>query len=180
MMWDKQRILTGLFVCAFSAAVYAYAGSPSIAMQNMERLQTIRDAKPQIAALQAEVQSHPDRIKAWAKLGEIDMSIGRYSSSAEAWKHAVLLTGGNPAVILQYNKALIFAANGTVTDDAKKGLEMVLKLNPGNPEARYFLALRDLQDGNTQQAMQKMKALYHDLPQDSPIKEIIDRQIGRK
>jgi cytochrome c-type biogenesis protein CcmH/NrfG len=83
-------------------------------------------------------------------------------------------------LILAYTKAQVMQADGKVTDEAKKGLEIVLMIQPENPDARYFMALRKLQDGQTSEAMGDMKALYKSLPADSPLKATIDRQIGRK
>ena len=56
---------------------------------------------------------------------------------------------------------------------------MVLLQQPENAEARYYLTVRKLQDGKTEEAMKDMKTLYHSLPADSALKDMINRQIGR-
>lgn len=176
----KLAVAAAVFVFTLSAGLFLLLSSPEVSLLEAERKADMAAAQPVIDGLEAHLKNHPDDVRAWAKLGEKWMETGRYTASAEAYRHAVLLTEGNPAMILQYNKALIFAARGEVTDDAKRGLQMVLKLDAGNPEARYFLALRQVQDGDLKTAMQEMKSLYHELPEGSPLKEIIDRQIGRR
>lgn len=130
-----------------------------------------------------EAESEPLRVQLaakerWAELGDMEMALLHHNAAAEAYRKAVLKSGGDARLILQYNKALVFAASGTVTDHAKKGFEMVLKMLPKNPEARYFLAVRKMQDGDTEAAMKEMRALFKELPDDSPLKQMMRAQIG--
>jgi cytochrome c-type biogenesis protein CcmH len=81
---------------------------------------------------------------------------------------------------MSYVHALIIDADGIVTQEAKRSLDMVHILQPENEEARYFLAMHKMQSGDAKAAMEDMKELYKTLPDDSRIKEMIDRQIGRK
>ena len=108
------------------------------------------------------------------------METSQFSAAANAYKQAVLLSGGNPVFIMAYSRALIMEADGEVTDDAKKSLDIVLVLQPENEEARYFMAVRKLQSGNSREAMTEMKELYKSLADGSPLKAMIDRQIGRQ
>lgn len=169
-----------LFVIVFTAALYWYLGAPEVVRLEEERQAELEAAKPEIHRLEEELKANPKDAAAWAALGQKYMEIARYTASSEAYRRAVLLSGGHPALILQYNKALIFAANGEVSDKANEGMAMVLKLDPGNPEARYFMALHKFQQGEIPAAMAEIKALYKELPADSPLKAVIDRQIGRK
>lgn len=116
----------------------------------------------------------------WAALGQERMEAGRYAESAEAYRRAVLLSGGEPRLVLQHAKSLVFRSGGEVGEDAAGAFALVLVAMPGNPEARYFLALRDLQQGRAEAAMKVFKALYADLPDDAPLKRIMKRQIGRE
>jgi cytochrome c-type biogenesis protein CcmH len=144
------------------------------------RCRCIAAALGDIPALEAETQASPESVRAWSALGLAHLIAEQYQQSAEAYKHAVLLSQGDPHAILQYARALIFAAQGTVTAEASRALDMVLLQDPEQPEARYFKAIADLQSGRTQEAMAAMKSLYRDLPDDSPLKKMINRQIGRE
>ncbi len=168
-----------LFVLAFTAALYAWLGEPNVAWMDYQFQAEVAREQPNIDRLKARVKESPEELIPWVLLGSAYMKTARYAAGAEAYKRAVVLSGGEPGLILQYNKALIFAAGGEVTDEAKKGMEMALKLDPGNPEARYFLAIRKLQDDKAEEAMKDMKSLYKELEPGSPLKMLIDSQIGR-
>jgi len=156
-----------IFIGLMSAALYDLLG-------NAPRLQEI--AQWQARIIEARDIQTPT---AWAELGRAYMQARDFADAAQAYKQAVVHSGGAVDLILRYAEALIFAADGNVTDDAARALDAVLQQGP-NDEARYFSALRKLQQGDTQTAMRDMKALYRSLPQDAPLRHIINRQIGRE
>jgi cytochrome c-type biogenesis protein CcmH/NrfG len=57
---------------------------------------------------------------------------------------------------------------------------MVLLQKPQHQEARYWLIVRRVQDGEGETAMKDMQSLYRSLPDDSPLKAMINRKIGRE
>jgi len=168
---------TGFFIAAFG--LYFLWGSPKIVPLLAQRQERLVELKETIVRRSGEVKANPKNLGAWVDLGQSFMETGQFPAAANAFKQSVLLSGGNPLLIMAYAQSLIFAADGKVTDDAKKSLDMVLLQQPQNPEARYYLAVRELQDGHTQDAMKDMKELYHSLPDGSPLKGMIDREIGK-
>jgi len=171
--------VSGIF-CVGLFGVYALLGSPSVIPLMAEHDAKIAELQKVVVQQSDAVKSNPQDLAAWVGLGQSYMQSGQYKSASHAFKQAVLLSKGNPLIILAYASAMISEAGGTIPDEAKKSLEMVLLQQPENPEARYLLALRMLQDGKTADAMQNMKELYRSLPDDSPLKTMIDKQIGRK
>jgi cytochrome c-type biogenesis protein CcmH len=172
--------MTSLFFISFSIGIYAVVGSPELIPLLDKRQQRIGELATEINDNLAKVKTDPKDLGAWVILGTAFLETGQLDSAVGAFKQAVVLSGGEPALILAYAKAQIMQADGKVTDDARKALEMVLMLQKDNPDARYFMALRKLQDGKTQEAMADMKALYHSLPDNSPVKSMINNQIGRE
>ncbi len=158
---------------------YQIVGAPEIVPLLAERDKKLEALKTSITSNSEVVKKDSKNLKAWVALGDDFMQTGQYKAAANAYKQSVLLTAGNPLLILSYARATILSEEGKVGDHAKKSLEMVLLQQPENAEAKYFLTMRKLQDGNTQEAMKDMKALYASLPADSPLKAMIDRQIGR-
>ncbi len=159
--------------------LYQLLGTPEIVPLLKAREEKLAEIKETVLRRSQEVQSDPKNLGAWVELGQSFMEIGQFDGAANAFKQAVLISEGHPAIIMAYAKAQIAAADGKVTDQAKKGLEMVLLQEPENQEARYWLIVRQLQDGRQEDAMRSMKELYRSLPDDSPLKERINRQIGR-
>lgn len=181
---NKLRIYTVAFCTVFfvvgSFFLYSKFGTPEILPLIKEREEEITKLKERIVKISDEVKKNPKNLKAWIELGDGFMEATQFSAAANAYKQAVLLSAGNTELIMSYVRALILNAGGTVTEEAKKGLDVVKKIQPENEQVRYFLAIYKMQSGNTKEAMEEMKALYNSLPEDSPIKAIIDRKIGRK
>lgn len=182
LLWPVRRhreFCLGVGVLFFAAAfgLYAFIGSPELVPLMEARQERIEDIKASMAKNSALVESDPKNLMAWIALGQAFVETGQWDAAANAFRQAVLLSNGNPELIMAYAKALILGADGQVSDDARKSLEMVLLQEPEHEEARYYLAVRELQDGHTEKAMKMMKALYRSLPDDSPLKETIDRQI---
>ncbi len=174
------------FVCCFSVVfcvlallIYGYLGSPRIIPLIAERNARMEQLKLSINANSATVKTNPKNLGAWIELGQDFLETGQFSAAANAFKQSVLLSGGNPKLLLAYAKSLIRANNEKVSEDAKKALEMVLLQDKQNPDARYFMAIYKLENGKMQEAMSEMKSLYKSLPDDSPLKAAINRQIGR-
>jgi cytochrome c-type biogenesis protein CcmH len=180
----RQRYLFAAAISGFfmisSAGLYAMLGSPAIVPLLAARQEKLDSLRHTILAMSARVKANAHDLPAWVELGRSFMETAQYSGAANAFRQAVVLSKGNPVLLLAYAQAMIADANGKVTDDAKKALEMCLLQDRGNDEARYWLAVRQLQDGHMEQAMTAMKSLYHSLPDNSPLKAMIDRQIGRK
>lgn len=160
--------------------LYNKFGTPDIVPLMAEREQELAQLKQKIIANSELIKNDPKNMKAWIELGDSFMESNQFSAAANAYKQAVLLSQGNSKLIMSYVQALIIDSGGTVTEEAKKGLEMVRMLEPQNEQAQYFLIMHKVQSGNTGEAMEEMKKLYKSLPDDSPIKDAIDRQIGRK
>lgn len=180
---SSRRIFSFIIILFFGAGsflLYHQFGTPEILPLLEEREEKLLALKEKIIANSAEVKKDPKNLKAWLELGDSFMESSQFSAAANAYKQAILLSQGKPEIIMAYIHALIIGADGTVTDEAKKSLDMMIILQPKNEEVRYFLAMQKMQSGDTKNAMAEMKALYKSLADDSPIRDMIDRQIGRK
>jgi cytochrome c-type biogenesis protein CcmH len=172
-------LVVGLCYVTVCFGLYSWIGAPRVVPLLAEREQRLDTLRREITENIEAVKTNPDHLQAWVVLGTNFLETGQIDSAVEAFRQAVVLSGGDPQLILAYVKAQVMQADGKVTDDAVKGLEMVQMMEPQNPDARYFMALRQLQDGDMQSAMSEMKALYQSLPEDSDLKAMIDQQIGR-
>lgn len=180
--WKENRRRAFIMLAALvavSGGMYAVAGSPRVvplAAQYQEEVAALRKTADITRALLA---SHPDNLEAWLTLGQALMDLGEYPRAADAFRRAALLSRGHPRIIMGYAEAQIAAADGKVTDDAMTSVEMALKLDPKLPMARYYHAVRLLQQGKQPEAMKKMKEFYRELPDDDPVKKLMKSQIGR-
>ncbi len=170
---------TCVLVLAGAFGVYRFVGNPEVVPMVAEYRQKMETVKTALSENAVAVRKNPKNLPAWIALGQAFMETGQWKSAADAFRQAVVLSNGDPRLILAYARALIFVDEGKVGDGAKKSLEMVILQDKENAEARYFLAVRKLQDGDNEAAMKEMKTLYRSLPENSPLKRMIDAQIGR-
>lgn len=171
-------VVAGLCV-ASAFGLYTLIGAPEIVPMIEVRDARLVELKTSIVKNSDLVKADAKNLRAWVALGDDFMETGQYAAAANAFRQSVKLSGGDPALILAYARAMITDEGGKVSDHAKKSLEMVLMQEKDSAEAQYFLIVRKLQDGNAEEAMQEMKALYRSLPDGSPLKDMIDRQRGR-
>lgn len=178
----RRCIIAGcafIISCAVMFAVYFQAGAPEVVALSAEREQRLAQLRQSIMQLSQRAKEQPEEVEAWMGLGDAFLQSGQHEAAAQAFREAVKLTGGHPAAIMAYARAMVAEAEGRVTDAAKQSLEMVLLQDSGHPEARYWMAVRSLQEGKAPEAMQALRDLYRSLPDDAPLKAHIDRQIGR-
>ena len=72
----------------------------------------------------------------------------------------------------------MLAADGIVTEEARKAYEKILKLEPGRAEARFWLALAKEQDGKLADALADYKALLAEAPADAPWRAAVEGRIA--
>jgi len=142
MPWMRQQpraaLAGSITFCVCALLLYAWLGSPALPQQVEERQEALRTLAEKARVLSAQVEQNPEDAASWAHLGGTFFDAGQYDAAARAFKQATLRSGGDPQWILWYAKALTLAA-GTVTDEARKGLEIVLQLDPENSEAAALL-----------------------------------------
>lgn len=183
----RQKRIFSLVVAAVfmvgSLALYKHLGAPEILPLLAKREIRLALLKIDIEKNARAIKENPQNLKPWVDMGDDFMETGQYLAAKNAFKQAVLLSAGNPIIIMAYARAIIAGDDGKVSEEAEKSLKIVLLLTKEdaaqNEEARYFMAVRKLQTGDTANAMKEMKALYKSLPEKSPVKAMINRQIGR-
>ena len=82
-----------------------------------------------IAKVEDHVARNPDDGRAWEVLAPVYMRVGRYDDAVRAFRNVLRLNGSNAAHEADLGEALVFAANGVVTDEAKKQFDRALALD---------------------------------------------------
>ncbi|HJU27601.1 MAG TPA: hypothetical protein VJ718_00420, partial [Candidatus Binataceae bacterium] len=76
-------------------------------------------------------------------------------------------------------EALVAAADGVVTDEAKRAFQSAVAGDAHNAKARYFIGLADEQDGNRNDAATQWRALLDEAPADAPWKDLVRAALAR-
>ena len=117
------------------------------------------DIEAAVAGVEKHLIAKPDDGKGWAVLAPVYMRLERYEDAAHAYSEALRLLGEDPARRAAYGEALVAAAGGVVTDKAREAFGKALAGEPGQPQARFYLALAAEQDGKNADAIRAYEAL---------------------
>jgi cytochrome c-type biogenesis protein CcmH len=96
---------------------------------------------------------NPGDIEGWRTLGWSYLNLGRFDEAANAYAKAIERDPGNAEFRGGRIEALVGAANGVVTPEARTAIGDLLKLDPKDARARYFAGLASEQEGDKAAAL---------------------------
>jgi cytochrome c-type biogenesis protein CcmH len=173
-------IAVGLPVIAFP--LYALLGQPRMPD---EPLATRKAATPTggeieaaVEAVEARLIAKPDDGKGWAVIAPVYLRLERYADAAHAYSEALRLLGEDPTRRAAYGEALVAAAGGVVTDEARQAFDRALAEQPDQPQARFYLALGAEQDGKKADAIRAYESLLSDSPPNAPWRTVVNARLA--
>jgi cytochrome c-type biogenesis protein CcmH len=184
--WRRRAVaVTALVLVPFgAAALYLAVGSPALPDQPLApRLAAARNNNQSVDNLVAQVESHLERNpgdgRGWEVIAPVYVRLGRFEDAAKARRNALRLNGETAERQAALGEALVFAANGIVTAEAKAAFEKAVALDASEAQARYFLGLAAEQDGNRAQAAATWRALIESAPPGASWLEFVRRALAR-
>ena len=131
-----------------------------------------------VAAVEARLAARPDDGKGWAVIAPVYMRLERFSDAAHAYAEALRLLGEDPARRAAYGEALVAEAGGVVTEEARKAFDRALADKPGQPEARFYVALAAEQDGRKADAIRDYESLIADSPPTAQWRQMVNARLA--
>jgi cytochrome c-type biogenesis protein CcmH len=166
-----------------AAGAYLAIGSPSLPDQPLaSRLAAARGNQSVdglIARVEAHLEQNPEDGRGWEVIAPVYVRLGRFDDAVKARRNALRLNARTSEREGALGEALVFAANGIVTAEAKASFEAAVALDGGNVQARYFLGLAAEQDGNRSQAAAIWRALVEGAPPDAPWLDFVRDALAR-
>jgi cytochrome c-type biogenesis protein CcmH len=173
-------IAVGLPAIAFP--LYALLGQPRMPDEPLASRtaapQTNGEIEAAVAAVEARLIAKPDDGKGWAVIAPVYMRLERYSDAAHAYAEALRLDGEDPLRRAAYGEALVGAAGGVVTEEARRAFDRALAEQPNQPQARFYLALGAEQDGKKAEAIHAYEQLLADSPPDAPWLGVVSARLA--
>jgi cytochrome c-type biogenesis protein CcmH len=133
-----------------------------------------------IAQVENHLASNPNDGRAWEVLAPVYISLGRYDDAVKAWRNAIRLNGSTAVREAEYGQALVAAANGTVTAEAKAVFEKALSLDKEDVMARFFMAMAADQEGRPADADKMWGDMIASAPPGAPWIETVRRAMRRE
>src|SRR5215467_1363387 len=155
-----------------AAAVYLANGSPQLPGQPLEaRLRAVHQ-DTSIAVLISQAEAHlernPNDARGYEVLAPVYLRLGRFSDAVNARRKLITLSGENAERQSDLGEALVAAANGIVTADAKSAFERALVLEPGELKAKFYIGIAAEQDGDRGKAAAIWSQMIDKAPAGAP------------
>ena len=161
-----------IFVPVLALSLYATIGHPDLPDVPLAARLDVSPARVDLAAAIARVEAHlaqhPDDGRGYEVLAPVYLRMGRAGDAVNAARAALRLLGETPARHALYGEALVAAANGVVTPDAKQSFEAAAAKDPLAAEPRFFLGLAAEQEGDKARARDIWGRLVAEAPQAAP------------
>ncbi len=180
----RVTAIAGLILLPAGAlALYLTLGSPDLPGEPLaSRVQSPAEAR-NVQTMVAEVENHvarnPNDGKGWEVLAPVYMRLGRYDDAARAWHNVIILNGSNAEREANYGEAMVAAANGVVTDEAKAAFDRALKIDPQNVMALFYMGMAADQDGRRAEAEKIWNDLIAGAPPNAPWIEVVQHALAR-
>jgi cytochrome c-type biogenesis protein CcmH len=115
-----------------------------------------------IARLVERLNRNPDDPQGWRMLGWSYSNTNRFAQSAGAYARAIELDPENADFRSARGEALVRAADGLITDEARAVFEQVLRIDAKDPRARFFIGLAKEQSGKKVAALDDWVAILNE------------------
>ena len=180
----RMTAIAGLILLPAGAlALYLTLGSPDLSGEPLALREQSPVASNDIQTMVAEVENHvaknPNDGKGWEVLGPVYMRLGRYDDAVRAWRNAIAINGSNAEREASFGEAMVAAANGVVTGEAKAAFDRALKIDPQDVMARFYKGMAADQDGKRAQAEKIWNDLIAGAPPGAPWVEVVKHALAR-
>jgi cytochrome c-type biogenesis protein CcmH len=164
-------------------ALYLPLGSPQLGDFPLAARARAPDATQPLDNLVAQVEAHleknPSDGRGWSVLAPVLARLGRFDDAVRAYRNALAYGGDSSGRRADLGEALMTAAGGVVTNEAKAEFERAIALNADEIKASYFLGVAAEQDGRSDAAASIWKAMLAKAPADAPWRPLVQAALAR-
>jgi cytochrome c-type biogenesis protein CcmH len=173
--------LVGLPIIA--AGIYYPLGSPGMADFPLAERERTPGATQSLDNLVAQVEQHleknPTDGRGWSVIAPVFARLGRMDDAVRAFRNSITYNGESAERRADLGEALVAAAGGVVTAEAKTEFEHAKALDADDVKANYFLGLAAEQDGHAEQAASIWRAMLEKAPSNAPWRSLVQTALVR-
>src|SRR6185503_962259 len=112
-------------------------------------------------------------------LAPVYLRMGRFADAVSARRKLLTLGGETAGRQSDLGEALVAAANGVVTAEAKSAFERATALEPEELKARFYIGLAAEQDGDRTKAAEIWRTMMKNAPADAPWVPMVQEALAR-
>jgi cytochrome c-type biogenesis protein CcmH len=146
-----------------AAVTYLSLGSPNLVPVSMNAesggQQLPEGIEQTVAEVEKYLEANPKNGRGWELLAPVYLRLGRFDDAVTARRNALEIFGPDAARLGDLGEAIIMAANGVVTAEAKGLFERANAADPDDVMAQYYLGLSAKQEGRRDEAVKRWTAL---------------------
>ena len=166
-----------------AVGLYYPLGSPDLPDSPLAQRSRTPEATQSLDNLVAQVEQHleaePTDGRGWSILAPVLARLGRMDDAVHAFRNSITYNGENATRRADLGEALVAAASGVVTGEAKTEFERAVALNADDVKANYFLGLAAEQDGHAADAASIWRAMLAKAPPNAPWRPLIQAALVR-
>jgi cytochrome c-type biogenesis protein CcmH len=167
-------------VPVLALGLYLQIGHPSlpdlpIAARNAT---SSHDIEALIPKIEAHLVADPNDGRGFSLIAPIYLRLGRFDDAARAYRATLRILGENAERRASLGQALVMAADGVVTAEARADFDQALSDDPKSTQARFFIAASAEQDGAKGKALDLWRQLAADSAPDAPWLPAVQQHIA--
>lgn len=170
----RGRYLIGgavsLLVLGLGLGAYLMVGSPALALRSLTG-PSPTDMRGLVATLAQRVRDNPTDPRGWIFLGRGYLALNDPADAAASFKEALRYAPSamRAPLLSAYAEALTDDARGNVSPEAEAAFTDVLKLDPQDRAARFYMGQVAALRGDRERALALWNSLLSDTPPDEPL-----------
>jgi len=173
--------LLGLPVIA--VGIYYPLGSPGMADFPLAQPVRTPEATQSLDNLVAQVEQHlennPTDGRGWSVLAPVLGRLGRLDEAVRAFRNSITYNGESADRRADLGEALVAAAGGVVSAEAKTEFERAVALDADEVKASYYIGLAAEQDGRAEEAASIWRAMLAKAPANAPWRPLVQAALVR-
>jgi cytochrome c-type biogenesis protein CcmH len=168
---------------AIAVGLYYPLGSPDLPDFPLAQRGRTPDGTQSLDNLVAQVERHlaenPTDGRGWSVIAPVLARLGRMDDAVRAFRNSITYSGESADRRADLGEALVAAAGGVVTAEAKAEFERAVALNAEGVKANYFLGLAAEQDGRSAEAASIWRAMLEKAPPNAPWRPLVQSALVR-
>ncbi|MFV0296824.1 MAG: c-type cytochrome biogenesis protein CcmI, partial [Hyphomicrobiaceae bacterium] len=154
-----------------------FAQRPDVAMREAQAKNRSR-VERLVAAVEQRLKENPDDGKGWDVIAPVYLQLSRYPDALHAFQRSIALNGDSMKRLAGLAEASMLVNSGRIQPEARTAFAKMLKLDPGNVEARFWLAQAKEQDGRLAEAEADYRSLLATAPPDASWRPMVEKHLA--